>query len=140
LPGSGGGGGVEDYYTAKAGGSGGGVIRMIADGEMLIPSGAVIDADGADGTPPGGGGGSGGSIWITSASSINGDGTVRVLGGASTWGGGGSGGRISLMVILNAKLSANLLVSAYGGSSQQVNLGGAAGTIFRSWSNGAQTS
>ncbi len=92
MPGSGGGGGG---YATSYGGDGGGLVRIEAEGQVLLNG--TIFADGQRGGSYSGGG-SGGGVQIV-CHTLGGQGTISANGaqyGAGSDGGSGGGGRVAL--------------------------------------------
>jgi len=80
-----------------SGGDGGGVVRILARGTITNSAGAVINADGGDGSGAGYGGGGGGMVILASTTSITNNGGILARGGnggpaGSQVGHGGAGG------------------------------------------------
>lgn len=73
-------------------GAGGGLVRLYADGNIIL--GGPITANGAGAAYPGGGG-AGGSVLLD-ATTVDTRGTVTANGGGANGGGGGGGGRIAV--------------------------------------------
>src|SRR6185295_14619989 len=109
-PGEPGAGGLGGGSAFDPGGSGGGVLRLMAQGPLVIDG--AIAANGVPGTHSvftanGGGGGAGGSVRLA-APSLAGRGVVQADGATS-----GGGGRVALYI---DAIDAGMLprVTAYG--------------------------
>lgn len=98
-PGSPGSGGGARAYAGTQGGAGGGLIRVEAEGDVVIDG--ALSADGQD---SGYGAGSGGAIWVDGRT-LSGSGALHADGGtrAGTSMGGGGGGRIAVAYDLAAQ-------------------------------------
>ena len=140
--GSGGGGGTGD----SNGGGGGGSFAVYSSGNISVPSGGQINANGANGinnTPgsntSGSGGGAGGLIVLVSKGTITIGGTLRANGGNGSsglqfsgsmrgGGGGGAGGIICLVAPGSPSVTGSILTNGgSGGTTSAAGTGGSSG-------------
>jgi hypothetical protein len=119
IGGGGGGAGVS-------GGEGGGLLKVYCKGGVINGTGAIIQANGTNGSTTSGGGG-GGIIVLTSQTSIGNNGTLEVNGGNGgdsrtfAYGGGGGGGGIIILVSPN-NMNAGTASVAGGTAGAQTEL------------------
>lgn len=149
IPAYGGGGGASSSIGAdNAGGGGGGSFAIYASGNISVPAGGSIIANGADGiiasttvNTNGPGGGAGGLVVLVSKGTISLAGAVRANGGkggdgATTGsttrpgGGGGGGGVICLAASATPTITGTLQVN--GGAGGNTVTGTSTGTQYGS--------
>ena len=149
IPAYGGGAGASSSIGAdNTGGGGGGSFAIYANGNISIPVGGSITANGADGTiasttvnTNGPGGGAGGLIMLVSKGTISVAGAVRANGGKGgdgatsgtttrPGGGGGGGGVICLAASATPTVTGTLQVN--GGAGGNTVTGTSTGTQYGS--------
>lgn len=138
------GGGAGDRGPLMAGGQGGGTLLIASLGNVSIPVGGQIEANGRAGEDPGGtaadaggaGGGGGGVVVVATRGVLSVGGTIRAQGGnggpgrntnggtqGGGGGGGGGGGIVHLLSASPISVTGSLLVN--GGGAGADSLAGA---------------
>ncbi|WP_146250323.1 hypothetical protein [Paenibacillus flagellatus] len=158
-------GGAGSRVLLGGGGEGGGALVLLAGGAIHIGAGALVAANGNDGTNPqlagagiaGSGGGAGGIIVMAARGPLTVDGTITANGGrgADGWdgdggdgeggGGGGSGGIVHLISVHAPVVAGTLQVNGGTGGGNApgvtgiVTAGGGGGACGGNGGNGGGT-